>query len=50
MLAPLLIASLATCVLMMLVGWVHDSLGGQTDVGETCPLFPISPVRQRRLS
>jgi hypothetical protein len=42
MLATLLLGSLITCVLIMLAGWVHDGLVRDSDVGETCPLFPVS--------
>lgn len=41
MLAPLLIASLATCMLIMLLGWVPDGLDPGSDVGAACPLFPM---------
>jgi hypothetical protein len=41
MLAPLLIASLATCMLMMLLGWVFDSFDARSDVSAACHVFPM---------
>ena len=50
MLAPLLIASLTACVLVMMAGWARDQFGRQVDTGAACPLFPMSPRRPRRAS
>ena len=50
MLAPLLIASLVACLLLMLVGWALDNVGRPSDVGASCPFFPITPRRPRRPS
>ena len=47
MLAPLLVTSLVTCVLIMLAGWVRDRVEGESDVGATCPLFPVLSGRSR---
>ena len=43
MLAPLLIASLVTSMLMMLLGWVFDAVDAASDVGAACPWFPMGP-------
>ena len=45
MLAPLLLAALISCLLIMLMGWVRDIVRSDTDAGDTCPLFPPSPNR-----
>jgi hypothetical protein len=45
MLAPLLVASLVSCVVIMLAGWVHDTLAVTSDRGDVCPLFPASARR-----
>jgi hypothetical protein len=50
MLAPLLIASLTTCVLVMMAGWARDQFGGPVDTGAACPLFPVSTRQTRRAS
>jgi hypothetical protein len=47
MLAPLLLASLITSVLIMLAGWVHDRIAGASDVGASCPLYPAASRRSR---
>ena len=45
MLAPLLVTSLVSCVLIMLAGWVHDAFAACSDGGDVCPLFPTSARR-----
>jgi hypothetical protein len=47
MLAPLIVAPLAIGILIMLAGWIHDSVASRADVGEECPFFPASARRSR---
>jgi hypothetical protein len=39
MLAPLLVASLVICVLVMLAGWAQDQITAASDQRDHCPLF-----------
>jgi hypothetical protein len=42
MLAPLIVAPLIACTLLLLAGWIYDSAVGQVGDGASCPLFPES--------
>jgi hypothetical protein len=47
MLAPLIVAPLAVGILIMLAGWIHDSVLSRVDKVEEYPFFPASARRSR---